>query len=133
MFELGKVFQDLEILAIPTRTSFRGITSREVAIFRGSSGWSEFAPFIEYEAPEAKSWMQAALEAAYKPWPELRRDEIEINATLPRVTADRVPEILKRFPGVKTIKNITIPTCGVMLMSRAGNTVFTNKSPPALT
>ena len=104
MFELGKVFQDLEILAIPTRTSFRGITSREVAIFRGSSGWSEFAPFIEYEAPEAKSWMQAALEAAYKPWPELRRDEIEINATLPRVTADRVPEILKRFPGVKTIK-----------------------------
>jgi len=104
MFELGKVFQDLEILAIPTRTSFRGITTREVAIFRGSAGWSEFAPFVEYEASEAKSWMQAALEAAYKPWPELKRAEIEINATLPRVSADRVPEILKRFPGAKSIK-----------------------------
>jgi o-succinylbenzoate synthase len=104
MFEFGKVFQDLEILAIPTRTSFRGITTREVAIFRGGAGWSEFAPFIEYESREAKSWMQAALEAAYKPWPELKRGEIEINATLPRVSADRVPEILKRFPGARTIK-----------------------------
>jgi O-succinylbenzoate synthase len=104
MFELGKVFQDLEILAIPTRTSFRGITTREVAVFRGSEGWSEFAPFIEYDALESKSWMKAALEAAYKPWPILKRQKIQINATLPKVSVDRVPEILKRFPGAKTIK-----------------------------
>jgi O-succinylbenzoate synthase len=99
-----KIFTDLEVLAIPTKTNFRGINSREIAIFRGSAGWSEFSPFIEYSDEECRSWMKAALEGANKPWGALVRSSININATLPKVKPEKVPEILKNFPGVKVIK-----------------------------
>jgi O-succinylbenzoate synthase len=104
MFQLNKVFQDLAIVSIPTRTSFRGVTTREAAIFRGVNGWSEFAPFVEYDKFESLTWMKAALEAAYKPAPKIYRDSIEVNATLPRVEVEKVATILARFPGAKTIK-----------------------------
>jgi O-succinylbenzoate synthase len=99
-----KVFTDLEVLAIPTKTDFRGINIREVVIFRGSAGWSEFSPFLEYSDQECRSWLIAALEGANKPWGKLARKSININATLPKVNPERVPEILKNFPGVKVIK-----------------------------
>ena len=104
MWHLDKVFNDLTIVAIPTRTNFRGVTVREAALFRGPAGWSEFSPFIEYSDNESEAWLQAALEGAYIPWPQLARDVIDINATLPKVEIDRVPEILNRFPGAKTVK-----------------------------
>ena len=104
MWHLDKIFSDLTIVAIPTRTYFRGVTVREAALFRGPAGWSEFSPFIEYSDSEAEVWLEAALEGDYRPWPKLARDVIEINATLPRVEIDRVPEILNRFPGAKTVK-----------------------------
>jgi len=104
MWHLDKIFSDLTIVAIPTRTNFRGVTVREAALFRGPAGWSEFSPFIEYTDSEAEVWLEAALEGAYRPWPKLALDVIEINATLPKVEIDRVPEILNRFPGAKTVK-----------------------------
>jgi len=104
MWHLDQIFNDLTIVAIPTRTNFRGVTVREAALFRGTAGWSEFSPFIEYSDEEAEQWLYAALEGAYVPWPESKRSSIGINATLPKVNVDRVPEILGRFPGVKTVK-----------------------------
>jgi O-succinylbenzoate synthase len=104
MWHLDKIFNDLTVVAIPTRTTFRGVTVREAALFRGSAGWSEFSPFVEYSDSEAEVWLEAALEGANRPWPKLARDVIEINATLPKVEIDRVPEILNRFPGAKTVK-----------------------------
>jgi O-succinylbenzoate synthase len=104
MWHLDKIFSDLTIVAIPTRTNFRGVTVREAALFCGPAGWSEFSPFIEYSDSEAEVWLEAALEGAYLPWPKLARDLIDINATLPKVEIDRVPEILNRFPGAKTVK-----------------------------
>lgn len=101
---LEKYCPDLSILAIPLRNRFRGITVREVAIFRGPCGWSEFSPFLEYDDEEASSWMQAALEAANEPWPELFRNRIPINATLPIVEPHAVKAILDRFPGSTTVK-----------------------------
>ncbi|MTA24369.1 MAG: o-succinylbenzoate synthase [Actinobacteria bacterium] len=98
------MFNDLTIVAIPTRTSFRGITVREAAIFRGPAGWSEFAPFIEYNEVQSEPWLSAALEGAYKPWPELKRNKVGVNATLPKVEISRVNEILERFPGARTVK-----------------------------
>ena len=104
MWHLGEIFNDLTIVAIPTRTSFRGITVREAAIFRGPAGWSEFAPFIEYNEVQSEPWLSAALEGAYKPWPELKRNKVGVNATLPKVEISRVNEILERFPGARTVK-----------------------------
>ena len=104
MWHLEKIFNDLTVVAIPTRTNFRGVTIREAALFRGAAGWSEFSPFIEYSDVEAEHWLYAALEGADTPWPELKRSSIGINATLPKVEIDRVPEILNRFPGAMNVK-----------------------------
>ena len=104
MWHLNEIFQDLTVVAIPTRTNFRGVTVREAALFRGSAGWSEFAPFSEYSDSESEPWLNAALEGAYVPWPKLVRNSVGVNATLPKVNVDRVPEILNRFPGAKTVK-----------------------------
>lgn len=101
---LEKYCPDLTILSIPLRNKFRGITVREVALFQGEAGWSEFGPFLEYDDQESSTWMKAALEAAHNPWPHLYRSEIPINATLPIVEVDEVPTILRRFPGAKTVK-----------------------------
>jgi O-succinylbenzoate synthase len=67
-------------------------------------GWGEFGAFAEYEPPEAVHWLASAVEAAYQAPPEVRRDRIPINATVPAVAADRVPEVLARFPGARTAK-----------------------------
>ena len=104
MWALAKIFQEFTVVAIPTRTNFRGINVREAALFRGSEGWSEFSPFIEYEDGEASTWLKAAIEGAYVPWPKARRDFVSVNATLPRVSEDQVGKILDRFPGCTTVK-----------------------------
>ena len=101
---LEKYCPDLQILSIPLRNKFRGIKVREVALFRGEHGWSEFGPFLEYADQEAVTWMRAALEAAHQPWPTLYRNRIPINATLPIVEVEEVAGILQRFPGATTVK-----------------------------
>ena len=104
MWHLAEIFNDLTVVAIPMRTNFRGVNVREAALFRGPAGWSEFSPFLEYNADESEPWLVAALEGAYKPWPELMRNSVGINATLPKVEINQVNEILQRFPGAKTVK-----------------------------
>lgn len=99
-----EVFQEFTVLSIPTLTNFRGINHREVALFRGSEGWSEFAPFLEYEVAEAAHWLKASVRAAYKPWPKLYRESIEVNAIIPNIDAARVPELLAKFRGCTTVK-----------------------------
>lgn len=101
---LEKYCPELSILQIPLRNKFRGIMVREVAIFRGSAGWSEFSPFLEYDDAESAVWMTAALEAAHQPWPQLYHDRIAVNATLPIVEPAQVRGILDRFPGSATVK-----------------------------
>ena len=92
------------VVAIPTRTSFRGVTVREAAIFEGPSGASEFSPFLEYEDREAASWLAAAVEYGWGVLPSLQRSRIAINATVPAVSAAGVPEVLARFEGCRTAK-----------------------------
>jgi O-succinylbenzoate synthase len=104
VIQLDKYCPELRVLAIPLRNKFRGITVREVVLFRGEHGWSEFGPFLEYDDREASTWMRASLEAAHNPWPYLYRHQIPINATLPIVEPAEVPEILRRFTGAQTVK-----------------------------
>ncbi len=86
------------------RVRFRGITVREMALFDGPAGWGEFGAFGEYEPPEAAHWLASAVEAAYRQPPAPLRDRIPVNATVPAVAPERVPEVLARFPGAQTAK-----------------------------
>ena len=52
---LNDILASLQVLSLPTRTNFRSVTKREVALFKGPNGWGEFSPFLEYEAEEAAS------------------------------------------------------------------------------
>ncbi len=101
---LADLLDRLHVVALPMRVRFRGITVREVALSDGPAGWGEFGAFLEYEPPEASHWLAAAIEAAYEPPPETRRDRIPINATVPAVADDEVPAVLARFPGARTAK-----------------------------
>ena len=101
---LSDLLQRLHVVALPMRVRFRGITTREVALIEGPHGWGEFAPFLEYQPPEASAWLASAIEAAYRKPPPVRRDRIPINATVPAVGAEQVPEVLARFPGARTAK-----------------------------
>lgn len=101
---LEDLLDRLHVVALPMRMRFRGLTTREVALIDGPAGWGEFGAFAEYEAAEAARWLASGIEAAYRPPPPLHRNRIPINATVPAVPAARVPEVLARFPGVRTAK-----------------------------
>ena len=98
------LLERLHVVALPMRVRFRGITMREVALIDGPSGWGEFGAFLEYEPSEAAHWLASAIESAYGTRPPALRDWIQINATVPAVPADAVPEVLARFPGSTTAK-----------------------------
>jgi O-succinylbenzoate synthase len=101
---LDDLLDRLHVVALPMRVRFRGIMVREVALIDGPTGWGEFGAFLEYEPPEAAHWLASAIEAAYSGPPPPRRDRIPINATVPAIPALDVPEVLARFPGVRTAK-----------------------------
>jgi O-succinylbenzoate synthase len=92
------------VVSLPLVTRFRGIDTREALLFEGPEGWTEFSPFLEYDDAEAKTWLAAAIDFAFTPSPPLVRETVRVNATLPVVDAARVPEVLDRFPGCRTVK-----------------------------
>ena len=102
--DLADLLDRLHVVALPMRVRFRGITVRELALIDGPAGWGEFGAFIEYEPPEAAHWLASAIEAAYETSPPSKRDRIPINATVPAVAPEQVPELLSRFPGARTAK-----------------------------
>lgn len=92
------------VVSLPMRMRFRGITVREVMIFRGPAGWGEFGAFPEYDDAEASAWLAAGIEAAYEGPPAPVRGEVPVNATVPAIPADQVAEVIARFPGAHTAK-----------------------------
>jgi O-succinylbenzoate synthase len=95
---------ELKVVSIPVKNNFRSVKYREIALFQGPEGWSEFSPFLEYSSAESAVWLKAAIEAATKPAPKPIRDLVEVNATLPNVKAQEVSSILKGFQGCSTVK-----------------------------
>lgn len=94
----------VRVVALPLVTRFRGITVREAALFEGPEGWTEFAPFVEYDDAEAARWLAAAIEFGWSPAPPVHRASVRVNATVPAVHVDRVAGVLARFPGCRTAK-----------------------------
>ena len=78
-----QLLDTLRVIALPMKTKFRGITVREVALFKGEYGWAEFSPFLEYDNAEASHWLACAIEAATQPRPKLFRTSVAINGTIP--------------------------------------------------
>jgi O-succinylbenzoate synthase len=97
-------FLEHAVVAIPTKSDFRGINIREALLIRGTQGWSEFSPFVEYEDAESSTWLKAAIAGAYRPWPKLMRTSVAINATLPRIAPEQVAEFMANYPGCTTVK-----------------------------
>ncbi len=102
---LDLILDSLRVVSLPTKTNFRGINHREVALFKGPEGWAEFSPFLEYSDQESARWLSCAIEAATVPIPHLFRKTIAVNATLPALNSEsEITRILSAFPGCTTIK-----------------------------
>ena len=103
------MFDDLlstmRVIALPTKTNFRGITVREVALFKGEYGWGEFSPFLEYGDSESSRWLASAIEAATQPRPTRLRSSIPVNGTIPATNDKAVIDgLIASYHGVKTFK-----------------------------
>jgi O-succinylbenzoate synthase len=101
---LTDLLASARVVSLPLRTKFRGVVDREVMLFEGPNGWSEWSPFLEYPDEEAAVWLSAAIEFAYGKTRALVRDRIAVNATLPAVSVDQVETVLARFGTFNTVK-----------------------------
>jgi O-succinylbenzoate synthase len=99
------LFESMRVIALPTKTNFRGVSVREIALFQGTYGWGEFSPFLEYSDEEAAPWLACAIEAATSPRPRIFRNSVKVNGTIPALndSAD-IERIVAAFPGVETFK-----------------------------
>ncbi|MFF1382257.1 o-succinylbenzoate synthase [Arthrobacter sp. NPDC058288] len=101
---LDQLVASVHVVSLPMRVKFRGITQREALLLDGPLGWGEFCPFPEYGDAEAARWLASAVEAGWQGFPPALRSVIPVNATVPAVPADRVPEVLARFGRVDAVK-----------------------------
>ena len=100
-----ELLSTMRVIALPMKTNFRGVTVREVALFKGEYGWGEFSPFLEYDDRESSQWLASAIEAATKPRPAQLRGAIAVNGTIPAINEKKViDELVASYPGVKTYK-----------------------------
>jgi O-succinylbenzoate synthase len=100
-----QLLDTLRVIALPMKTKFRGITVREVALIKGSHGWGEFSPFLEYDDAESAPWLASALEAATRPKPKLYRTSVAVNGTIPATNDTKViDDLITSYSGVKTYK-----------------------------
>ena len=99
------LLESMRVIALPTKTNFRGINVREVALFQGEYGWGEFSPFLEYDHQECTPWLMCAIEAATKPRPQLYRNSVKVNGTIPATNGKSViKSLIETYQGVKTFK-----------------------------
>lgn len=102
---LDSILESLHVVALPTKTDFRSVKVREVALIEGPKGWGEFSPFVEYEPSECVPWLVSAVEAATVTPPEMVRTKIDVNATMPAINGrESIAEVLSWFPGCTTVK-----------------------------
>jgi O-succinylbenzoate synthase len=101
---LAELVDGAHVVRLPLRTRFRGLDEREALLVEGPSGWTEFSPFVEYGPGEAAAWLAATIDFGWGRLPSTGTHRVAVNATLPAVEADRVPEVLSRYRGCRTVK-----------------------------
>ena len=102
---LDDLLKTLRVIALPTRTNFRGVNVREVALMQGPQGWGEFSPFLEYDDNESRPWLASAIEAATVSRPARYRDAIAVNGIIPELNDKKeIESLMRTFSGAKTFK-----------------------------
>ena len=102
---LDDLLATLRVITIPTRTNFRGVTYREVALMQGPQGWGEFSPFLEYDDNECALWLASAIEAATVARPARYRDAIAVNGIIPELNNKKeIESLMRTFSGATTFK-----------------------------
>jgi O-succinylbenzoate synthase len=102
---LEDLLATLRVVSLPTRTNFRGVTTREVALIQGPQGWGEFSPFLEYDDDECRPWLASAIEAATIARPARYRDAVAVNGTIPELNDKKeLEELMQSYSGVETLK-----------------------------
>jgi o-succinylbenzoate synthase len=101
---LADLLETARVVSLPLVTRFRGVERREIVLFEGPEGWTEFSPFLEYDDAEASTWLAAAIDYGWMPTPPALRDAIAVNATVPAVPPAEVSDVLARFDGCRTAK-----------------------------
>ena len=102
---LDDLLATLRVITLPTRTNFRGVTYREVALIQGPQGWGEFSPFLEYDDNECRPWLASAIEATTVARPARFRDAIAINGTIPELNDKKeIEALMQTYSGAKTFK-----------------------------
>jgi O-succinylbenzoate synthase len=101
---LNDLVSTAKVVSIPLRTKFRGLTERELLVFEGPNGWSEWAAFTEYQDEEAATWLAAAIEWGFDKVPEPVRKQVPVNAILPAVPSEEVAKVLGRAGKFSTVK-----------------------------
>ncbi|MDR2896750.1 MAG: o-succinylbenzoate synthase [Propionibacteriaceae bacterium] len=71
------------VFAIDMPLRFRSIRQRQGMVWKGSAGWAEWSPFLDYPPAEAANWLRAALEMAESGFPDPVRRSIPVNVTVP--------------------------------------------------
>jgi len=105
-------FADMARLAHPVGirlvTPFRGITTREAIIFDAPDGPAEWSPFLEYEDPEATSWLRSCVEQG---WQQERLGALPVmppslvvNGTIPGIPARDVADFVVDLGIPHTVK-----------------------------
>jgi O-succinylbenzoate synthase len=101
---LNDLVATAKVVSIPLRTKFRGLTERELLVFEGPNGWSEWAAFTEYQDEEAATWLAAAIEWGFDKVPEPVRKQVPVNAILPSVPKNEIAKVLGRAGKFSTVK-----------------------------
>ena len=105
---IDELLATARVAALPLRVKFRGVLEREVMLFRGPNGWTEWSPFTEYSDEEAAAWLAGAIEFGWGSLPETTgigtTKAVGVNATLPAVSAEQVAAVLSRFGTFATVK-----------------------------
>jgi O-succinylbenzoate synthase len=92
-------------VSVPLVTRFRGVEHREAVLLNGPAGWSEFAPFVEYDDVESAPWLAAAIDFGWRTSSApVLRENIPVNATLPAVPLGEIAKVLSRFGECRTVK-----------------------------
>ena len=78
---ISELLSKVAVVGIPTRTNFRGVQVREIALIKGAKRWGEFSPFADYSVERDALWLQAALEAATEDFPDRKSTRLNSSHT----------------------------------------------------
>lgn len=92
------------VYSLPLVNRFRRIIVREGVLLRRGDCWGEFAPFWDYGPHESKRWLWAAVNALTEPLPDLVRQSVPVNVTVPVVSPARATQIVEQSGGCRTAK-----------------------------